>query len=167
MFVCLETLKVRKAMETTADTRARMSRQRTRNTGIEMALRRELHRLGLRYRIHRRPLPGLRREADIVFGPVMVAVFVDGCFWHGCPEHTRWPKRNAEFWKAKIEGNNARDLDTDACFAAAGWTVVRVWEHEDPIDAAVNIVNLVRKLREERSGLGASSASLCSRRGLA
>lgn len=134
-------------METTAATRARMSQQRSRDTGIEIALRRELHRLGLRYRIHRRPLPGVRREADIVFGPVKVAVFVDGCFWHGCPEHTRLPKRNAEFWKAKIEGNKARDLDTGALFAAAGWTIIRVWGHENPIDAATRVVDVVHRLR--------------------
>ena len=134
-------------METTATTSARMSQQRSRDTGIEIALRRELHRLGLRYRIHRRPLPGVRREADIVFGTVKVAVFVDGCFWHGCPEHTRWPKRNAEFWKTKIEGNKARDLDTEDRFAAAGWTVVRVWGHEDPIAAATRVVDVVSGLR--------------------
>ena len=129
-----------------------MSRQRSRDTGIEMALRRELHRSGLRFRIHRRPLPGVRREVDIVFGPVKVAVFVDGCYWHGCPEHATWPKSNAEFWKAKIEGNRLRDADTDARFAGAGWTVVRVWEHEDPVVAAAGIESVVRRLRGQDPG---------------
>jgi DNA mismatch endonuclease (patch repair protein) len=135
-------------MDTTAATRVRMSRQRSRDTEVELALRRELHRAGLRFRIHRRPLPGVRREADIVFGPVKVAVFVDGCFWHGCAEHATWPKRNAEFWRAKIEGNRTRDLDTDSRFAAAGWTVLRVWEHEKPAEAAARIAVIVRELRE-------------------
>jgi DNA mismatch endonuclease (patch repair protein) len=129
-----------------------MSRQRSRDTGIEMALRRELHRAGLRFRIHRRPLPGVRREVDIVFGPIKVAVFVDGCYWHGCPEHATWPKRNAEFWKAKIEGNRARDADTDARFAEAGWMVVRVWEHEDPVTASIKIESVVRELRGQDPG---------------
>jgi len=80
-------------LPTSDATRARMARQRARDTDTELALRRELHRLGLRYRAHRRPLPEMRREADVVFGPSRVAVFVDGCFWHSCPEHTtagRW-----------------------------------------------------------------------------
>ncbi|GAA2436551.1 very short patch repair endonuclease [Streptomyces macrosporus] len=130
-------------METTAETRARMSRQRSRDTEVELALRRALHASGLRYRVHRRPVKGVRREADIVFGPARVAVFVDGCFWHGCPEHATWPKNNAEFWRRKIEGNRARDLDTDARLAEAGWAAVRVWEHEDPAEAARRIAALV------------------------
>lgn len=90
-------------MITTDATRARMSRQRSKDTGVEVALRRALHGMGLRYRVHRRPLKGIRREADVVFGPTRVAVYVDGCFWHGCPTHATWPKRNAEFWRNKIE----------------------------------------------------------------
>ncbi|MDQ3577542.1 MAG: very short patch repair endonuclease [Actinomycetota bacterium] len=132
-------------MDTTPDTRARMSRQRSRDTGTEIALRRALHAMGLRYRVHRRPLPAVRREADIVFGPSRVAVFVDGCFWHACPAHATWPKRNAEFWRAKIEGNRARDRDTDATMTAAGWLPLRVWEHEDPVTAAQRIADTVRE----------------------
>ncbi|MGW5054865.1 very short patch repair endonuclease [Actinokineospora sp. NPDC004072] len=131
-------------METTEATRARMSRQRARDTAVEMALRRALHAAGLRYRVHRRPVPGVRREADVAFTRARVAVFVDGCFWHGCPEHATWPKSNADFWRAKIEGNRARDRDTDARFAAAGWRVVRVWEHEDPAAAAARVAQAVR-----------------------
>lgn len=116
-----------------------MSRQRSRNTAVEMALRRELHRMGMRYRLHRRPMPGVRREADIVFGPAKVAVFVDGCFWHGCPEHATWPKTNDEFWRDKIERNRARDQDTDRRLTAAGWLPIRVWEHEDPLQAAERV----------------------------
>ncbi|MFJ9803505.1 very short patch repair endonuclease [Streptomyces wuyuanensis] len=125
-----------RTLETTDKVRARMSRQKSRDTGVEMALRRALHAIGMRYRVHRRPVQGVRREADIVFGPARVAVFVDGCFWHGCPQHATWPKNNQEFWRAKIEGNRARDLETDARLAEAGWLSVRVWEHE-AVDAAV------------------------------
>ncbi|MFF9273633.1 very short patch repair endonuclease [Streptomyces griseosporeus] len=140
-------------METTPETRARMSRQRSRNTEIEMALRRALHAAGLRYRVHRKPLKGVRREADVLFGPAKVAVFVDGCFWHGCPEHATWPRNNAEFWRAKIEGNRRRDHDTDERLASAGWLAVRVWEHEDPIEAAgrVRALVLARRAPQARS----------------
>lgn len=118
--------------------------QATRGTGIEHALRAELHRRGLRYRLHRRPIRALRREVDIVFVRARVAVFVDGCFWHGCPTHATWPKTNADFWRTKIEGNRVRDRDTDARLADAGWTVVRVWEHEDAPTSARRIEEIVR-----------------------
>jgi DNA mismatch endonuclease, patch repair protein len=111
--------------------RARMSRQRREGTAPELALRHALHSLGLRYRLHRAPLPGLRRKADIVFGPDRVAVFVDGCFWHGCPEHGRRRHDvNGWYWPAKIDRNRRRDVDTDQALNTAGWVVVRVWEHE-------------------------------------
>ncbi|WUJ37709.1 very short patch repair endonuclease [Streptomyces sp. NBC_00386] len=134
-------------VETTPETRARMSRQRSRDTEVEMVLRRALHAAGLRYRVHRRPIKGVRREADIVFGPAKVAVFVDGCFWHGCPEHATWPKRNSDFWRTKIEGNRRRDLDTDARLAAIGWLAVRVWEHEEPLRAADRVRGIVESRR--------------------
>lgn len=134
-------------LSTTEATRARMSGQRSRDTAIEVALRRELHRLGLRYRVHRRPLRAVRREADVVFGPSKVAVFVDGCFWHGCPDHATWPKRNGEFWRAKIEANRARDANTDVVLAEAGWLSVRVWEHERPEVAAARVHEAVTSRR--------------------
>lgn len=127
-----------------------MRRQRSRDTAIEMELRRVLFAAGLRYRVHRRPMKGVRREADVVFGPARVAVFVDGCFWHGCPEHGTWPKNNAEFWREKIEGNQARDRDTDARLAEAGWLAVRVWEHEDAEAAAARIETMVAKRRGDK-----------------
>ncbi|WP_422522655.1 very short patch repair endonuclease [Streptomyces sp. 5.8] len=136
-----------KPLQTTPDVRARMSRQKSRNTQVEVALRSALHASGLRYRVHRRPVKGVRREADIVFGPSRVAVFVDGCFWHGCPEHATWPKRNAEFWRSKIEGNRARDVDTDTRLMEAGWVAVRVWEHETVEDAAARVGEIVRRRR--------------------
>ncbi|WP_067885804.1 very short patch repair endonuclease [Nocardia vaccinii] len=121
---------------TDAATSARMSRQRRVGTKPEIALRKELHRRGRRYFVDRAPLPGMRRRADLVFPRYRVAVYVDGCFWHSCPEHATFPKNNARWWAEKLAGNVVRDRDTDARLAAAGWTVVRVWEHEDPIRAA-------------------------------
>ncbi|MFJ1868923.1 very short patch repair endonuclease [Streptomyces sp. NPDC088097] len=134
-------------LATTANVRARMSRQKSRDTAVEVALRKALHAAGARYRIHRRPVKGVRREADIVFGPARVAVFVDGCFWHGCPEHATWPKNNAEFWRGKIEGNRRRDGDTDARLAESGWLALRVWEHEDADGAAARILAVVAARR--------------------
>ena len=129
------------------DAEARMKRTRQRDTRCEVEIRRILHARGLRYRVDRKVLEGLRRRADIVFGPARVAVFVDGCFWHACPEHASWPKANAEFWRAKIEGNRARDRDTDARLVEAGWVVVRVWEHVPPERAASRIAEILRTCR--------------------
>jgi DNA mismatch endonuclease, patch repair protein len=113
-----------------------MSRQRTQDTTPEMALRSELHSRGLRFRVHQRPVSALRREADVVFRRARVAVFVDGCFWHGCPDHGTLPKRNDSFWRDKILGNQIRDVETDNKLEEEGWLVVRVWEHEPPARAA-------------------------------
>lgn len=111
--------------------RSRMRLQRSRDTGPEMAVRRELFRRGFRYRVHY-PVPGLaRRRIDIAFTRAKVAVFVDGCFWHGCPEHGNPAvQANREYWDPKIARNRERDADTDRRLADAGWLVVRVWEHE-------------------------------------
>lgn len=122
-----------------------MQDQRARDTTPELALRRQLHAAGLRYRVDRAPLPGLRRRADIVFGPSRLAVFVDGCFWHGCPQHGVKPRTNEGWWRAKLERNKARDTDTDARLEAAGWRVLRIWEHEDPVMAAQRVRALVRQ----------------------
>ncbi len=125
--------------QTDARTSARMSRQRRRDTAPEVALRRELHRRGLRFYVDRAPLPGVRRRADLVFPRRRVAVYVDGCFWHRCPLHATDPKNNAQWWADKLAANVQRDRDTDSGLTAAGWTVVRVWEHEDPIAAATRV----------------------------
>jgi len=109
------------------------------DTKPELALRRELHRRGLRYRVGTAPLPGLRRRADVVFTRRRIAVFVDGCFWHRCPEHGTQPRNNFDWWQAKLDRNVERDRHTDAALLAAGWRVVRVWEHEDPAAAAAAI----------------------------
>lgn len=121
-----------------------MQSTRQRDTAPEVALRRALFRLGLRYRVNSIPIPGLRRRADIVFRRARVAVYVDGCFWHGCPIHATWPRANAAFWRDKIETNRRRDADTDRQLREAGWLVVRVWEHEDPSAAAGSIALFVR-----------------------
>jgi DNA mismatch endonuclease, patch repair protein len=109
----------------------RLARQRHRNTAPEMALRRVLHAAGLRYFIHRRPLLSLRREADLVFASARVAVFVDGCFWHGCLDHRSVPSSNRAWWRQKIADVRQRDIDTEDRLTDAGWKVIRVWEHED------------------------------------
>jgi DNA mismatch endonuclease (patch repair protein) len=110
-----------------------------RDTPCEVALRSALHRLGLRFRIDRK-IQGTRRRADLTFVRARVAIFVDGCFWHGCPKHATWPKTNAEWWREKIEDNRRRDADTARCLRSGGWRVIRVWEHEDPRRAATRIV---------------------------
>jgi DNA mismatch endonuclease (patch repair protein) len=119
-----------------------------RNTGAEISVRRALFDLGLRYRVHLGGLPG---SPDIVFTKVRIAVFVDGCFWHLCPEHGTLPKNNAKWWAAKLEENVARDCRKDLQLEQLGWMPVHVWEHEDPICAAEKI----RRIWWERGGRSA------------
>lgn len=130
--------------------RQRMQRQARRDTSSELAVRRLLHFRGLRYRVDIRPLPALRRRADIVFTRAKVAVFIDGCYWHGCPQHRSFPHTNAPYWAEKIARNQARDRDTDLQLLEVGWTVVRVWEHEDVRAAADRIELLVRRSQRPR-----------------
>ncbi len=127
--------------------RAVMRANKGRDTRPELAVRSAVHAQGMRYRVGISPVPGIRRTADLVFPKAKVAVFVDGCFWHGCPEHHRPAKRNSEFWRAKIEGNTARDADTDNRLKQAGWQVIRIWEHEDASLAAASITATVRRSR--------------------
>lgn len=125
----------------------RMSTFPRRDTTPELELRRELWRRGLRYRVDR-PLDGKRRRrADLTFVGPRVVVFVDGCFWHGCPEHGTSPKANAEWWSEKLARNVARDADTDEFLTAQGWTVLRFWEHEDVLAAADQVERVVRAHR--------------------
>lgn len=149
----------RSAFASSGAVRRRMSAQRRKDTAPELAVRRALHRMGMRYRVHVPPLPRLRRTADIVFTRDRVAVFVDGCFWHGCPEHGRRRHEvNDWYWPEKIARNQRRDTDTDARLREAGWTVVRVWEHEPADDAAGRITEAVEAARGRRGGPRGKSA---------
>jgi|SRR5665213_193383 len=125
----------------------RMLRQRRRDTQPELAIRRLLHADGMRYRVDSPPIPGLRRRADVVFPRLRIAVFVDGCFWHRCPEHGTCPRENAPWWQAKLDGNVDRDLDTDRQLRDAGWKVVRIWEHENSRTAADRVEQVVGLVR--------------------
>lgn len=155
-----------------AAARARMVRQGQAHTSPEVALRHELRRRGIGYRVDvTLPLKGVRRRADIAFIARRVAVFVDGCYWHVCPQHATWPKASAEWWRAKLEANVRRDRDTDARLADAGWTVVRVWEHESPAEAADRIADAIgrtgaapRAPRPSRAGRPAGGPSARSAR---
>ena len=139
-----------RSLRTTADTSARMSRQARRDTKPELELRRRLHRQGYRYRVNH-PLPGLpRRRGDLTFTANRVVVFVDGCFWHGCPEHGTSPRNNREWWAEKLARNIARDHETDMILDAAGWTVVRIWEHEQPDEAVQRVVEVLTSTRTHR-----------------
>ncbi|MCT2549061.1 very short patch repair endonuclease [Streptomyces atratus] len=132
---------------------ARMSRQASRDTKPEVAVRKLLHASGYRYRVNER-VPGMsRRTIDIAFTRAKVAVLIDGCFWHGCPVHATQPKSNAEWWRTKLERNMARDRETNEHLAEEGWTVLRFWEHEAPggvaeqVAAAVDRAGTVRRTR--------------------
>jgi DNA mismatch endonuclease (patch repair protein) len=120
-----------------------MQSNRGRDTAPEIRVRRLLHAAGLRYRIDFSPL-GERRRADIVFTRRRIAVFIDGCYWHGCPEHATLPRRNADYWLPKLARNTERDRETNEVLTAAGWLVLRYWEHEDPAAVANAIVAVVR-----------------------
>lgn len=114
------------------------------DTAPELAIRKLVFAAGLRYRIHAKPIPTFRRRADLVFRTTRVAVLVDGCFWHGCRHHVKTPASNVSWWAEKIRRNRERDRETSAIFRRAGWKVVRVWEHEDPIRAASRVVEAVK-----------------------
>ena len=134
--------------------RARMRANRSRDSKPELAVRSAVHAFGLRYRVDVRPVAGLRRKADLVFTRARVAVFVDGCFWHGCSAHHTVAETNAEFWAAKVARNRDRDRETDRLLAEAGWRVVRVWEHEDPVAAADRVRAIVNGSERSGSGVG-------------
>ncbi len=120
----------------TPGVRRSMLANKRRDTRPELAIRSALHARGLRYRVDFPPVRGLRRRADIAFTRRRIAIFIDGCFWHGCPLHGTSPRRNADYWGPKIAHNMERDTDTNERLAEAGWVVLRFWEHE-PVDRAV------------------------------
>jgi DNA mismatch endonuclease (patch repair protein) len=128
-----------------------MKSNRGRDTKPELRLRKAVHARGLRYLVSAQPITGVRRTADLLFTRAKIAVFVDGCFWHGCPEHHTVAKTNAEFWAAKVDSNRRRDRDTDQKLNAHGWLVIRVWEHEAP-EAAAELIHEAWIQRTERAG---------------
>ncbi|MCX5500701.1 very short patch repair endonuclease [Streptomyces sp. NBC_00053] len=132
--------------------RRNMQAIRSRDTKPEQLIRRLVHAKGLRYRVAARPLPDLRRTADLVFRPAKVAVFIDGCYWHGCPEHYVPPKTNPGYWSDKVARNMARDRDTDERLTEAGWLVLRFWEHQDSDTCATSIVDTVCRRRNALLG---------------
>ncbi len=103
----------------------------------------------MRYRVDVAPLPGLRRRADVVFTRARLAVFVDGCFWHRCPQHGTSPRNNADWWRDKLDRNVQRDRDTDRALHEAGWQVLRVWEHEPTAIAADKVHSAWSRLRSD------------------
>ncbi|MEV7451478.1 very short patch repair endonuclease [Streptomyces nigra] len=131
--------------------RRNMQAIRSRDTKPEKLLRQLVHAKGLRYRVAARPLPDLRRTADMVFGPAKVAVFVDGCYWHGCPDHYVPPKTNSGYWSQKVLRNVERDRDTDQRLRDAGWLVLRFWEHEAAEDCALAVSAAVAARKAQQS----------------
>jgi DNA mismatch endonuclease (patch repair protein) len=127
--------------------RKAMQGNRAEGTRPEAAVASAIHRRGLRYRKHVRPEASLRCTADFVFRKARVAVFVDGCFWHGCPEHGRVPKDEGGYWAAKLGRNAERDRRNDEILGEAGWAVLRFWEHEDPEAVAAAVERVVRERR--------------------
>lgn len=126
------------------ETERRMKSQRREDTDVELRIRRKLHALGYRYRIHYRILNS-RRKVDIAFTRKKIAVFTDGCFWHVCPKHGSLPKANQDWWREKLRTNVRRDQETDQLLRASGWTVVRVWEHEETMAAVERIRRAVER----------------------
>ncbi|SEJ26214.1 T/G mismatch-specific endonuclease [Demequina mangrovi] len=124
-----------------------MRSNKKRDTGPELAVRRLVHASGLRYRVAAPPLKGVRRTADLLFGPTKVAVFIDGCFWHSCPVHATSPRTHSDYWLPKLERNRERDAETTRTLTDAGWLVLRFWEHEEPAEVAATIVATVRERR--------------------
>lgn len=124
-----------------------MKAQSTRDTGPEVALRKLIFAVGLRYRVNFKVPGSPRRTIDVAFPGQKVAVFVDGCFWHGCPEHCVPPKNNAQWWAEKLEANRTRDAGTNELLRAQGWRVVRLWEHLEPQDMAKRVIEELRGIR--------------------
>ena len=122
-----------------------MQGNKKRDTRPELVIRRAVHAMGFRYRVAARPVTTARWTADMVFPGPRVAVFIDGCFWHGCPNHFKAPRTNTDYWRPKIERNKARDEQVNSVLAAEGWTVVRIWEHEAPSAAVAEIVDAVQR----------------------
>jgi DNA mismatch endonuclease (patch repair protein) len=130
--------------------RHRMENQKRRDTAEELRIRSLIHKFGLRFRVDVRPVLQLRCRPDLTFPRYRLAVFIDSCFWHGCPKHGTWPKANRLWWRAKIDGNRERDRQSTIALQKAGWRVIRVWTHEDPIKACRRILRATKKSTRPR-----------------
>jgi DNA mismatch endonuclease (patch repair protein) len=139
----------RQSWATSPASRKVMQANKPRDTSPELKVRRALHAGGLRYRVAYRPEPALRRSADIVFTRQRIAIFIDGCYWHACPQHGTKSRSNAAYWSEKLAQNVARDADTTQQLRSRGWTVLRFWEHEDPRQVAATVIEAVRSTRTE------------------
>lgn len=124
---------------TSPGTAKSMRSNRSRDTSLELRVRRALHSTALRYRVDLAPIAGIRTRADIVFTKRRIAIYLDGCFWHGCPDHGSTPAANADYWIAKLKRNRTRDLDVTQRLQEEGWTVLRFWEHE-PVDSIIKTI---------------------------
>ncbi|MCY3650303.1 MAG: very short patch repair endonuclease [Acidimicrobiaceae bacterium] len=138
-------------------TRKSMQGNRSRDTKPELAVRSAVHRRGIRFRVAVRPQPELPRTADLVLRRSRIAVFVDGCFWHGCPEHHTQPRTNSEYWADKIASNIERDAETTAYLQQSGWTVLRFWEHEDAEAVADLVQKSIRTALKEETNRGTAT----------
>jgi len=130
--------------------RRSMRSNRGRDTTPELAIRRVVHAKGLRVSV--RPVPSIRRTGDLVFPAIKLAVFVDGCFWHSCPDHVSVPETNNEWWSEKLVRTVERDRETDSILESEGWVVLRIWEHEDAHQAAARVEREARRLQTARVG---------------
>jgi DNA mismatch endonuclease, patch repair protein len=136
--------------------RRQMQSQKTSGTRIELEVRRGLHALGYRYRVNVRPLPDHKFTGDIVWSRRRLVVFLDGCFWHGCPAHGTTPKSNTDWWRNKLEGNRERDRRIEGILQQHGWTVLRYWEHEIKDD-------IVRSIALHLESIGRGSGTVITR----
>lgn len=147
-----------------------MRGNKARDTKPELEVRRLLHAAGLRYRVNAKPEPDLRRTADILFSRKRIAVFIDGCYWHGCPDHYTVPKANAKFWREKLHRNRVRDVDTTRFLEGRGWKVMRFWTHETPQLVAAAVERAVHEAAAQGPALPVTTLprrSPTSRRGSA
>jgi DNA mismatch endonuclease, patch repair protein len=136
--------KQRVPLRTTPQRSSLMSRVRRSGTDCEVALRRALRRAGFRYRLSCASfLPG---RPDLILPEHRLAVFVDGCFWHGCPFHGSIPKSNRSFWLAKIRANRRRDIRVSRALRRLGWKVIRIWEHQIRDEARVAVARIGRRI---------------------
>lgn len=150
----------------TPEVRRRMQAVKTRDSNPELVLRRLLHADGFRYRVdHPLPLKGLRRKSDLTFASESVVVFVDGTYWHGCPNHWKPPKSNTEWWQQKIDRNRARDAETNELLESVGWLAVRVWECEETETGYWRVLYALASRGSERASLLVSEKTVTASSG--